>query len=342
MKKLAISKGKKNQINKGNLNYVQHLKINEFFLFDSYNVLEKYKRGKFDDSDGIFVKYYNESEQTIVEDIYKIENFINSYEFFYIKPGNENPKIIGLLLPKNKLLNQNKTNLILNEIKNSKFIKEISYLLCLNLNKYNFDLKETSDDNIFILTMINNNNNNIIINNNYNNNNNNYNKEQNLLNEVNRLKTELEKYKKENENLKNNIVNLNKILESQKKDQINHTNNQDIKNLQEEIKDLKTQLNSKVNELNEIKLKIQKEELVNINDIMVINFISTDSSIHCGIKCLPTYTFAKIEEELYKFYDDLRNTDNEFIFNGRKIFRFKKIKDNNIHDGDIVQLIKIQ
>ena len=76
--------------------------------------------------------------------------------------------------------------------------------------------------------------------------------------------------------------------------------------------------------------------------IMVINFISTDSSVHCGIKCLPTYTFAKIEEELYKFYDDLRNTDNEFIFNGRKIFRFKKIKDNNIHDGDIVQLIKIQ
>ena len=333
MHKSIISKDKKNEINKRNLNFAQDLKIKEYFLLDSYNALEKCKRAKLDDYDGIFVQYYNENEQIIMEDIYKIENFINSYEFIYIKTENENPKIIGLLLPKNNLLNQNKTNFILNEIKNSKFIKEISHLLCLNLNKNNFGLKETSDDNIFIITLVINN-----VNRNINNNN----KEQNLLNKINQLKTELEKYKKENENLKNNMVKLNEILKSQKKDQINHTNNQDIKILQDEIKNLKTQLNSKENELNEIKLKMEKEELVNINDIMVINFISTDSSVHCGIKCLPTYTFARIEEELYKFYDNLRNTDNEFIFNGGKIFRFKKIKENNIHDGDIVQLIQIQ
>ena len=328
MYKSTISKDEKNQL-------IQDLKIKEYFLLDSYNALVKCKITNIYDIDGIFVKYYNENEKIIIEDIFKIESFINSYDFIYIKTENEKPRIIGLILPKNNLLNQNKTNLISNEIQNSKFIKEISRTLYLNLNEYNFVLKETSDDNIFILTMINNNN--MVKNNNYNNN-----KEQNLLNEINRLKNELEKYKKENENLKSSLVKLNKILESQKKDQIKPINNQEIKILQDEIKNLKEQLNSKVNELNEIKLKIQKEELVNIDDIMVINFISTDSSVHCGIKCLPTYTFAKIEEELYKFYDDLRNTDNEFIFNGRKIFRFKKIKDNNIHDGDIVQLIKIQ
>ena len=75
---------------------------------------------------------------------------------------------------------------------------------------------------------------------------------------------------------------------------------------------------------------------------MVINFISTDNSVHCGIKCLPTYTFAKVEEKLYNFYDNLRNTNNSFIVKGSSILRFKTIKENNIHDGDIVQLIKVE
>jgi len=112
------------------------------------------------------------------------------------------------------------------------------------------------------------------------------------------------------------------------------------------IKNYKEQLILKENEINKLKLQIEKnikgKELVDINDIMVINFISTDSSVHCGIKCLPTYTFAKVEEELYQFYDDLRNTNNVFTVNARPILRFKKIKENNIHDGDIVQLIKVE
>ena len=109
---------------------------------------------------------------------------------------------------------------------------------------------------------------------------------------------------------------------------------------------MKKQLNSKENEIKKLKIQIEKnikeKELVDINDIMVINFISTDSSVHCGIKCLPTYTFAKVEEELYQYYDDLRNTNNVFTVNARPILRFKKIKENNIHDGDIVQLIKVE
>ena len=172
-------------------------------------------------------------------------------------------------------------------------------------------------------------------------------KEQNLLNEINRLKIELNKYKIENENLKNNLIKANQINESQQRNQINYSNYQIIiQNLQNENINLKNQLNLKMNEINQLKLKIQnnrkEDELVNINDIMVINFISTDNSVHCGIKCLPTYTFAKVEEELYQFYDNLRNTNNAFIVKGRSILRFKTIKENNIHNGDIVQLIKVE
>jgi len=167
-----------------------------------------------------------------------------------------------------------------------------------------------------------------------------------LINEINKLINELEKYKHKNKSLENEINKLNKIIENQKNNQIKNSNNEEIKKLKDENKNYKKQLNLKENEINKLKLQIQKnlkeKELVDINDIMVINFISTDSSIHCGIKCLPTYTFAKVEEELYQFYDDLRNTNNIFTVNARPILRFKKIKENNIHDGDIVQLIKAE
>ncbi len=59
--------------------------MKEYFLLDSDNILEKYKRAKLDDFGGIIVKYYNENEKTMMEGIYKIENFLNSYDFIYIK-----------------------------------------------------------------------------------------------------------------------------------------------------------------------------------------------------------------------------------------------------------------
>ena len=71
-------------------------------------------------------------------------------------------------------------------------------------------------------------------------------KEQNLLNEINRLKVELNKYKIENENLKNNLIKANQINESLQRNQINLSNYQIIiQNLQNENINLKTQLNLK-------------------------------------------------------------------------------------------------
>ena len=79
-----------------------------------------------------------------------------------------------------------------------------------------------------------------------------------------------------------------------------------------------------------------------IDDIMVINFISGDFSVNCGIKCLPTDIFAEVEEKLYKRFDNLRNTNNMFMANAKPILRFKKICENNIKDGDVLQLHKLE
>ena len=47
-----------------------------------------------------------------------------------------------------------------------------------------------------------------------------------------------------------------------------------------------------------------------------------------------------MEERFYKKYDELRNTNNIFLFGGNQILRFKKLKENKIQDGAQIQLVK--
>ena len=160
---------------------------------------------------------------------------------------------------------------------------------------------------------------------------------QNDKTEISKLNSELQKYKNENEILKSNLLKAN---------QLNNQNNQinNNVNLIQEIGALKYQLNLKNNEINNLKLKIQNNKFnksVTLNDIIVINFISTDYSIHEGIKCLADETFAEVEERLYQKFDEFRNTNNTFLFKGNQILRFKKIRENKINDRDIIQLVKL-
>ena len=86
----------------------------------------------------------------------------------------------------------------------------------------------------------------------------------------------------------------------------------------------------------------KNQKLVDFNKIMVVNFISMDQKIDCGIKCLETDTFAEVEEKLYQKYNEYKDTNNNFISNGKLVLRFKKICENGIKDGDKVQLINIE
>ena len=166
-------------------------------------------------------------------------------------------------------------------------------------------------------------------------------KEKNLINEINKIKKELEKYKNENKKLKNALIKANKIIENLQKNQKENTN---IKILKDENKDLKNKLYLKENEIYQMKLQLKNnnksQHLFKLDD-MVINFISTDNSIHKGIKCVETDTFADVEEKLYQIYDNFRDTNNMFTINGRTILRFRNLKENKIKDGDIV-LLKIE
>ena len=106
-----------------------------------------------------------------------------------------------------------------------------------------------------------------------------------------------------------------------------------------EINNLKQIISQKDNKIKELKLKIPSDK-VNRKDIIVVNFVSADEVIRCGIPCLPDDTIADVEEKLYQKFNKYRDTNNILIFNGRVISRFKKVRENNIHDGDTIIIIK--
>ena len=81
---------------------------------------------------------------------------------------------------------------------------------------------------------------------------------------------------------------------------------------------------------------------MDFNKIMVVNFVSIDQKIDFAIKCLVTDTFAEVEEKLYQKYNEYRESNNNFIVNGKLVLRFKKISENGIKDGDKIQLINIE
>ena len=152
---------------------------------------------------------------------------------------------------------------------------------------------------------------------------------QNIDNEISNLKNELSKAIKIIEqqkltvnDLQNKINNYNITINNYK----NIINQKDI-----ELNTLKSQLNNNIN--SNIPNKI------NTNEIMCVNFISSDKKVQFAVPCIKSNTFAEIEEKLYQQYPKYRETNNNFLANGTNVLRFKTIAENNIGNGLPVTLI---
>jgi hypothetical protein len=166
----------------------------------------------------------------------------------------------------------------------------------------------------------------------------------------NKLKEDLDNYIIENNKLKEDLLKANKIIVNIGN---NNTNNNEIMNLKfqllqkdNEIKDLKYQLLQKDNEILKLKSQSNNEknkQVLNMDEIMIVYFQTQDQEInHVAIRCLPSDTFAEVEEKIYKKFDNYRNTNNTPICNGRTVLRFKTLSENNIKDENVVQLIKME
>ena len=155
---------------------------------------------------------------------------------------------------------------------------------------------------------------------------------QRLKNKINELKNNNNILINENNSLKQRLGNTNQFNQINQMNQFNQMNINEINNLRQIII-------QKDKEINELKSKLPNNK-VYMNDIMVINFLSTDQNIRCGISCLADDTFAEVEEKLYKKFNEFRDTNNILLFGGNTILRFKKVRENNIHDGDTIQIVK--
>ena len=135
--------------------------------------------------------------------------------------------------------------------------------------------------------------------------------------------------------LKNELDKANKIIEQQKitindleNKLYNYKNTINQKEL--ELSKLRTQLNNNYNDNN--------SNNVNFDEIISVNFISTDQNIHFSVPCVKTNTPAEAEEKLYQEFPEYRETNNNFLFNGNQILRFKTIEQNKITKGIPVTL----
>ena len=173
--------------------------------------------------------------------------------------------------------------------------------------------------------------------------------------EKKKLKKDIDKFKKENEKLINEInklkdenkklnmelIKANKIISNFKNNQNNQQGNNI--NITDNLKELINVKDNKIKNLElQLQRKIETKTPVNFEDIIVVHFISMDQKINCALKCLKTDTFASVEEKLYQKYGDYRETNNNFITKGKIVLRFKKIFENNIKDGDKIELINLE
>ena len=155
-------------------------------------------------------------------------------------------------------------------------------------------------------------------------------------NEINNLKNELSKAKK--------IIEQQKLTINELKNKLNN-NTTTINNLNNDIINYKNIIVQKDVELNNLRSQLNNNmntnipNNINFNDIMCVNFISSDKNVHYAVSCLKTNTFAEIEEKLYKQYPKYRETNNNFIANGTQVLRFKTIDENKIGNGLPVTLI---
>ena len=145
-----------------------------------------------------------------------------------------------------------------------------------------------------------------------------------MKNKINELNNEINK-------LNNELIKANKIISNFKS---NNQQNNNINNLNEIIKNKDIEINNLKSQL-----KNNKKTPVNFEDIIIVHFISTDQKINYPINCLKTETFAQVEEKLYQKYEEYREKNYNFIAKGRLILRFKKICENNIENGDKIQLV---
>ena len=158
-----------------------------------------------------------------------------------------------------------------------------------------------------------------------------------LKNRIKQLETELINEKEKNKNLNEQIKKYIKYLK-ELNDKLSGNNSVD----NNRILKLEKIINKKNDEINVLKAKLNISNINNIQpgeQILAIGFTSSDQNIQNFFRpCKDSDLFVRLEEKLYDEYPKYKDIETYFLVNGKKVLRFKSIKENNIKNGQVIML----
>ena len=133
------------------------------------------------------------------------------------------------------------------------------------------------------------------------------------------------------ENAKKTINDLNTKLS-------NHNNQKN-----EKIEELQKIIDKKNQEINQLNSRINNNSSGMIvmpgDKVIGIGFISVNQKIQNYIRAYKdTEIIARIEEELYNEYPEFKEKETYLMIRANKIKRFKTLKENDIRNGDVIQV----
>ena len=153
-----------------------------------------------------------------------------------------------------------------------------------------------------------------------------------LINKINALEEEL---LKANQKLKEK----DKINEQLKSDLSKKDNN--IKESNLNLIKLEAEMKKKDIELKRLKidLNVKKEENKD-NKLIEVKIVSSNKNIkiNTSIKSFENDKFIVIEEKFYIEFEKYREINNVFLINKTEVKRYKTLKENNIKNGDVIEI----
>ena len=158
-----------------------------------------------------------------------------------------------------------------------------------------------------------------------------------LNNRIKQLEINLNNEKEKNKNLNEQIKNYKIIIQELNNKLLgnNIVNNNKVLELENIIK-------TKTDEINVLKSRLNDNKINNIQpgeEIIAIGFTSSDQTIQNFFRpCKDSDLFVKLEEKLYDEYPRYKDVETYFIANGKKVLRFKSMKENNIKNGQLIIL----
>ena len=131
-----------------------------------------------------------------------------------------------------------------------------------------------------------------------------------------------------------NIININ-----QSNNYLNEYG--DFEKLEEEIDKYKLLIKEKDKEIENLKKELQKNKQNNSlkksyyprDQILALNFISSDSSLHFGLPCIKKDLFVDVEKKLYDIFPEYKEKNNNFLTQGKVVLRFKTVGENKLVSG---------